>query len=220
MVGADAGAHFAALEELKRQHPQLRTLISIGGWEAGGFSDAALSADSRKRFVDSCIALFFEQHRGSFDGVDIDWEFPVYGGPPEIAARPQDRHNMTLLAQEFRRQLDSLGKPRGQAAAADRGAAGRAHAIGRRLRPGAQLRAGDAGQDARFHQPDDLRHGHRVLHGVHLQRTAARRSRRPARSRRCAAGTTSKARSTITASTACPPTSWCWACRSMGAASV
>ena len=114
VVGADAGAHFAALKELKRQHPKLRTLISIGGWEAGGFSDAALSPDSRKRFVESCIAMFFDTHRGSFDGVDIDWEFPVQGGPPEIAARPQDRHNMTLLAQEFRRRLDALGKAREQ----------------------------------------------------------------------------------------------------------
>ena len=113
VVGADAGAHFAALAELKRSHPHLRTLISIGGWEAGGFSDAARTAASRKRFVASCIALFFDRHRGSFDGVDIDWEFPVYGGPQDIAARPQDRRNMTSLAHEFRRQLDALGKERG-----------------------------------------------------------------------------------------------------------
>ena len=31
-----------ALAKLKREHPHLRTLISIGGWEADGFSDAAL----------------------------------------------------------------------------------------------------------------------------------------------------------------------------------
>ncbi|HEY0659904.1 MAG TPA: glycoside hydrolase family 18 protein [Lysobacter sp.] len=113
--GADSGAHFAALAELKRRHPHLRTLISIGGWNAGGFSDAALTAWSRRRFVDSCMALFFDTHRGSFDGVDIDWEFPVYGGPLEIAARPQDRRNMTLLSREFRRQLRALGQKRGQA---------------------------------------------------------------------------------------------------------
>lgn len=115
VIGAEADAHFAALAQLKRRHPHLRTLISIGGWEAGGFSDAALTAASRKRFVASCLALFFQTHRGSFDGVDIDWEFPVYGGPKRIAARAQDRRNMTLLAQEFRRQLDALGKQRGQA---------------------------------------------------------------------------------------------------------
>ncbi|MDI9239564.1 glycoside hydrolase family 18 protein [Lysobacter sp. LF1] len=115
VVAADAPAHFDALAELKRAHPKLRTLISIGGWEAGGFSDAALNVASRERLVTSCLALFFERHRGAFDGVDIDWEFPVYGGPKEIAARPQDRANMTKLAREFRRQLDALGQQRGQA---------------------------------------------------------------------------------------------------------
>ncbi|HEY0503397.1 MAG TPA: glycoside hydrolase family 18 protein [Lysobacter sp.] len=113
VVAPEAAAHFDALADLKRRHPRLRTLISIGGWEAGGFSDAALTEQSRERFVSSCLALFFERHRGAFDGVDIDWEFPVYGGPKDIADRPGDRANMTALAQEFRRQLDALGKARG-----------------------------------------------------------------------------------------------------------
>jgi chitinase len=111
---ADASAHFAALADIKRTHPRLRTLISIGGWNAGGFSDAASTARLRRHFVASCVALFFGTYRGSFDGVDIDWEFPVYGGPPEIAARPGDRRNMTLLAREFRQQLDALERKRGQ----------------------------------------------------------------------------------------------------------
>ena len=53
------------------------------------------------------MALYFDTHRGSFDGVDIDWEYPVYGGPPEIGARLQDWRNMTLLARGFRRQLQA-----------------------------------------------------------------------------------------------------------------
>ncbi len=113
-VAADADANFAALDKLKREHPELRTIISIGGWNAGGFSDAALTDASRKRLVSSCMALLFDRHRGSFDGVDLDWEFPVSGGPKEIAARPEDRHNMTLLMREFRRDLDALGKKRGR----------------------------------------------------------------------------------------------------------
>lgn len=113
VVDDGAAAHFKALAALKRDHPQLHTLISIGGWNAGGFSDAALTAQSRERFVRSCVAMFFEQHRGSFDGVDIDWEFPVSGGPLDITDRPQDRRNMTLLVQEFRRQLDALDGGRG-----------------------------------------------------------------------------------------------------------
>jgi len=114
-VAPGAAANFVALAELKRKHPTLRTLISIGGWEADGFSDAALTSESREHFVASCMALFFDPKLEAFDGVDIDWEFPVSGGPPKLAARPQDRHNMTLLAREFRRQLDALGKARGQA---------------------------------------------------------------------------------------------------------
>ncbi len=113
-IAPEADAHFAALATLKRGHPGFRTLISIGGWSAGGFSDAALTDASRRRFVSSCIALFFDRHRGSFDGIDIDWEFPVSGGPKENMARPQDRRDMTLLAREFRRALDALGRRRRQ----------------------------------------------------------------------------------------------------------
>jgi chitinase len=108
VVGGNAAADFAALAQLKRTYPHLRTLISIGGWGAGGFSDAALTGESRAAFVSSCLDMFFGQYAGSFDGVDLDWEFPVYGGPPEITRRPEDRRNMTLLSQEFRRQLDRL----------------------------------------------------------------------------------------------------------------
>jgi chitinase len=114
-VAPDAPAHFAALAELKRNHPHLRTLISIGGWEADGFSDVALTRSSRERFVDSCMALFFDPQLSAFDGVDIDWEYPVYGGPAKLTARPQDRRNLTALAREFRRRLDFIGKARGQA---------------------------------------------------------------------------------------------------------
>lgn len=113
-VGAEVADNFAALAELKKAHPHLRTLISIGGWGAGGFSDAALTEASRKRLVDSCMALFFDQYAGSFDGVDIDWEFPVSGGPKELAHRPQDRANMTRLAQAFRVALDARGRRLGQ----------------------------------------------------------------------------------------------------------
>jgi len=114
-VAPEAPAHFAALAELKRLHPGLRTLISIGGWEADGFSDAARTAGRRKRFVASCMALLFDPRLPAFDGVDIDWEYPVSGGPAKVTARPADRRNMSLLANEFRRQLEILGRKRGQA---------------------------------------------------------------------------------------------------------
>jgi chitinase len=97
---AQAPVHFAALDALKRAHPGLRTVLSVGGWGAGGFSDAALTARSRAAFADECLRA-----AAGFDGVDLDWEFPVSGGPAEVTHRPEDRRNATLLALELRRRL-------------------------------------------------------------------------------------------------------------------
>ena len=73
--------NFNQLRKLKAKHPHLKVLISIGGWTGSDeFTDMALTKDSRREFVDSCIQVFFRNYPGLFDGVDIDWEFPVYGG--------------------------------------------------------------------------------------------------------------------------------------------
>jgi chitinase len=96
----EAPSHLAALAAAKRADPGLRTVLSIGGWGAGGFSDAALTPRSRAAFIDECLAL-----AAGFDGLDLDWEFPVSGGPAELTHRPEDRHNVTRLARELRRAL-------------------------------------------------------------------------------------------------------------------
>jgi chitinase len=90
---------------LKQAHPHLQLLISIGGWAAEGFSDAALTPESRERFADSAIAFM---ERFGFDGLDLDWEYPgsALGG---IIARPEDRENFTLLLRLLRQKLDAAG---------------------------------------------------------------------------------------------------------------
>ncbi|MGB6485541.1 MAG: glycoside hydrolase family 18 protein [Steroidobacteraceae bacterium] len=98
---------FAALRELRQEHPGLRLIVSIGGWDAAPqYSDIALTDRSRGRFVASCIRAFLVGQ--GFDGVDLDWEFPVHGGMNR--SRPQDRADATALVREFRRQLDELGR--------------------------------------------------------------------------------------------------------------
>jgi chitinase len=42
-----------------------------------------------------------------FDGLDIDWEYPVGGGLGSNINRPEDKTNYTLLLQELRSQLDA-----------------------------------------------------------------------------------------------------------------
>ena len=103
-----AGRHFPLLQTLKRQHPHLRTLISIGGWtDSGPFSDVALTPESREKFSRSC-ADFIKEH--GFDGVDIDWEYPGGGGHDKTKGRPEDKQNFTLLLQDLRRALDEQGQ--------------------------------------------------------------------------------------------------------------
>jgi chitinase len=104
---------FGQFLKLKVQYPHLKVMISIGGWNGSArFSDVALTEDTRRQFVDSCINLYFRKYPGVFDGVDVDWEYPVSGGLQ--AGRPEDRHNFTLLLQEFRRQLDLQGQADGK----------------------------------------------------------------------------------------------------------
>jgi chitinase len=112
---ARSGSNFAALAALKRDHPHLRVLISLGGW--GGsrwFSEAAATADGRRRLAASTINLFLRQWPDVFDGIDVDWEFPVRGGMPGNRYRPADRRNLTLLMEEYRTQLDALSKETGR----------------------------------------------------------------------------------------------------------
>jgi chitinase len=111
----DAGfvrGSFHQLQLLRQKRPHLRALISVGGWTLSGpFSDVALTEQSRQKFGRSCVAFLLKY---GFDGVDIDWEYPVGGGPEGNKTRPEDRRNYTLLLAELRRQLDARGKADGK----------------------------------------------------------------------------------------------------------
>lgn len=102
---------FAQLRALRDRHPALRLLLSIGGWaQAPQYSDAALTPHSRTAFAHSCITQYVIG--AGFDGIDVDWEFPVHGGIPQNPHRPRDRANATALMRELRVQLDALGRLR------------------------------------------------------------------------------------------------------------
>jgi len=92
------------IKRFKEINPNLETFISVGGWGADGFSDAALTCDSRDYFAETALALM-EQH--GFDGIDVDWEYPCRDYA-KIKARPEDRENFTLLLKALRNKLDAL----------------------------------------------------------------------------------------------------------------
>ena len=103
--------NFRILGEVRRAHPHLRILVSVGGWTwSGGFSDAALTPESRKVFVASAID-FVRRH--DLDGFDVDWEYPGQRGNGNVH-RPEDRENFTALMADLRAALDADGAQRGR----------------------------------------------------------------------------------------------------------
>jgi len=95
----------AALEHvvaLRKNKPDLKIIISVGGWTADGFSDAALTDASREAFAASAVELV---RKYSLDGVDIDWEYPGQG-IAGIRYRAEDRPNFTRLLRALRASLD------------------------------------------------------------------------------------------------------------------
>jgi chitinase len=63
----------------KSQNPNLKVLLSIGGWNfpSAFFSKLAASSTNRQKFIASANA-WISQYK--VDGIDIDWEYP--GSPP------------------------------------------------------------------------------------------------------------------------------------------
>ncbi|MBB1088188.1 chitinase [Lysobacter sp. SG-8] len=106
------------LRELKAKYPNIKVLISLGGWTwSRGFSEAA-KPQNREAFVASCIDAYIKGNlpvtdgaggagvaAGVFDGIDLDWEYPVACGL--TCGSPEDNANFTALLAEFRRQLDA-----------------------------------------------------------------------------------------------------------------
>jgi chitinase len=102
--------NFAAIQQLKQLHPNLKVLMSLGGASAtntAAFVTAASTQAGRQALAASCISMFVSGNiaagiaaPGLFDGFNIDWEFPT----------ATDTQNFTALLREFRSQLDVLGQ--------------------------------------------------------------------------------------------------------------
>ncbi|WP_425464938.1 glycosyl hydrolase family 18 protein [Paenibacillus dokdonensis] len=110
---ADAACgNFGALRNLKAANPQLKTILSVGGWTwSNRFSDTAATDATRKTFAKSAVDSL---RAYGFDGVDLDWEYPNVEAIPGNSYRPEDKQNYTLLLQEIRSQLDAAGAQDGK----------------------------------------------------------------------------------------------------------
>jgi chitinase len=104
--------NFTELRTLKKNYPNVRTLISVGGWEwSGKFSNMASTAARRETFAASAVAFMVKY---GFDGIDLDWEYPVSGGKSTNSARAADKTNFTALLKLLREKLNAQGKTDGK----------------------------------------------------------------------------------------------------------
>lgn len=87
----------------REKYPNLRTVISVGGWSGSGtFSKIAASDAATKKFVTQIHSFLDTMH---FDGVDIDWEYPGGGGLPCNAVNNADAANFVKFAAALRAEL-------------------------------------------------------------------------------------------------------------------
>lgn len=87
--------------DLKKVNPQLKVVLSVGGWGAGNFSEMAADAAHRKKFCENCLAAV---QKFGLDGIDLDWEYPT-SSSAGISSSPNDTQNFTLLVKDLRETL-------------------------------------------------------------------------------------------------------------------
>lgn len=103
-----AGPKVEALVKQKERNPELKVMIACGGWGADGFSDMALTEESRAKFIKSA-SEFITKYK--LDGMDMDWEYPGISGAGTMA-RPEDTKNFTALMKGLREMLDEFETPK------------------------------------------------------------------------------------------------------------
>ncbi|MBM3117084.1 glycosyl hydrolase family 18 protein [Jeongeupia naejangsanensis] len=92
--------NYALVPLLHRRNPALNVLISVGGWNwSTHLSAVAADPAKRQRFIATTLALF---DRYGFDGIEIDWRFPIVGGHPDTGKRADDAVNLQRLTRELR----------------------------------------------------------------------------------------------------------------------
>lgn len=69
-VRIDNEERLKQIVDLKKQNPELKVLLSVGGWGSGRFSEMAANDEYRRAFAKDCDRVVKEF---DLDGIDIDW---------------------------------------------------------------------------------------------------------------------------------------------------
>ncbi|PYI12290.1 glycoside hydrolase [Aspergillus sclerotiicarbonarius CBS 121057] len=110
-MATDQEELYSRVVALKKKKTDLEVWISIGGWAfndpgstVNTFSDLAASTSKQKTFFQSLLSFLGEY---GFDGVDLDWEYPVAS---DRGGSDADFDNYVAFLANLRTELDSAGK--------------------------------------------------------------------------------------------------------------
>lgn len=87
--------------ELKQVKPELKVVLSIGGWGSGRFSEMVSDRALRESFARDCNRVVLEY---GLDGIDIDWEYPGTS-VAKISSAKTDKRNYTRLMRDIRKAI-------------------------------------------------------------------------------------------------------------------
>jgi Chitinase len=89
------------IAKIRSYNPDIKILLSVGGWGAGGFSNAASTEEGCDKFAASALAAY---NVLGLDGIDIDWEYPCIGSAG-IDYSPNDKVTFTTMMRKLREVL-------------------------------------------------------------------------------------------------------------------
>lgn len=102
-IPSNIQAWLRATQDKRRNDPLWKRVtfqLAVGGWTgSAGFSDMAADLEKRFNFVMSCVRVC---NQYGISGIDLDWEFPQFGGLATTITRKEDKKNFTDLVTSLR----------------------------------------------------------------------------------------------------------------------
>ncbi len=90
-----------SLVDLKKENPDLKVMVCVGGYKREGYSEMTRDKKKRKAFIKDLKHLVDSL---KLDGVDLDWEFPTTENGGHTAT-PQDDRNYVTFVKELRKAI-------------------------------------------------------------------------------------------------------------------
>ncbi len=106
--GENIQGNYRVLRQLKERNPDLKIMLSMGGWDrSASFSAVFADPALRRNWVQSFFRL---QDEFGFDGLELDWRYPVGGGAANTPVSRMDWQSYATAISELRQACSAAGR--------------------------------------------------------------------------------------------------------------